>query len=352
MNVDTSDVPESFGDDGVSADFWFPVVIEYLDLIEYDDDAWVSPKNPETRQGKLGLIHEMMEYHVPSLSDINWLIAIEKDEVVVKKLKHMRAMLPAIHKRFRKQKKEREQNMIAIDKNLTEKIHNAAKYGHVELCQQMINLLPRLYRDDDGRTPMHTAALYGHLDVCRVLAEKAPDAVATADDLMSTPLQVAAAYGNLDVCLFLLEKAPEAASVRTTGLVVGLTALHGAAAHSDRDGFPELCRLLVQAAPETAACIEETGGTTPLHRAARCGNIETCRLLIQSAPETVSVVDNDGQTPLRLAAAAGHAGVVEECLAVLLPALTKRMIALLAQAFTKSPPPAPASPEKKTFVQA
>jgi ankyrin repeat protein len=68
-------------------------------------------------------------------------------------------------------------------------------------------------------------------------------------------------------------------------------------------------KSLIQADPALVNSIDMRG-RTPLHSAARLGDIEIVTLLIKDGAD-VSAKDSDGVTPLHDAVEAGHAEIVE-----------------------------------------
>ena len=53
-----------------------------------------------------------------------------------------------------------------------------------------------------------------------------------------------------------------------------------------------------------------TSGVTPLHMAAKCGNLEVCKLIMATIDELIPE-DNNGMTPLHEAAAQNYSEVCE-----------------------------------------
>jgi ankyrin repeat protein len=73
-------------------------------------------------------------------------------------------------------------------------------------------------------------------------------------------------------------------------------------------GFPAMVRKRLAADPALANLMD--GRTSPLHQAARGGNIEVVKLLLEAGADPL-LRDGDGKTASELAAQGGHANVVE-----------------------------------------
>lgn len=108
----------------------------------------------------------------------------------------------------------------------------------------------------------------------------------------------AAIAGDLECCKALLRTG--AANVLAEDMW-GCTALHAVAAQQGRDGALVACQLL-QAGAKVHA--RDAINETPLHFAARAGNIEVCELLLAYGAQLDSQNDQE-LTPLLLAARAG-----------------------------------------------
>jgi len=108
----------------------------------------------------------------------------------------------------------------------------------------------------------------------------------------------AAIAGDLDCCQALLRTG--AANVLAEDMW-GCTALHAVAANQGRDGAIVACQLL-QAGAKVHA--RDAINETPLHFAARAGNIEVCELLLAYGSQLDCQNDQE-LTPLLLAARAG-----------------------------------------------
>ena len=138
-------------------------------------------------------------------------------------------------------------------------------------------------QEGSGWTALHAAAACGHTEQVSALLAAAPDAAQATDEHDKTALHYAAALGRTAAVEALLSADPGGAAATET---------HNAAT----------IKVLVAAAPATAAAL--TGGDeTPLHLAAQLGgNAETLQPLLAAAPEAAMAVDAEGCTPLHHAA--------------------------------------------------
>lgn len=152
-------------------------------------------------------------------------------------------------------------------------LHLAAHYGHTEIVAA---LLENYIKKEDlkkfvarsGVTPMHLAVQGGHAEIVKKLL--AHDAEITADSDGVTPMHLAASNGQIDSLALLL----------------------------DSKGSSDYIN-----APDSA-------GLTPLHRAAAAGCLDAVKLLLQKGA-VFERRTNNYETPLHLAAAKGHAHIIE-----------------------------------------
>ena len=94
----------------------------------------------------------------------------------------------------------RRQNHLVIVHELTP-FHLAAKHGHFEICQHIINNI-----DDKnpgkkyGWTPLHEAAKNGHFAIFKLIIDKILGDKNPRDRNGHTPLHMSAMNGHLDIC--------------------------------------------------------------------------------------------------------------------------------------------------------
>lgn len=179
----------------------------------------------------------------------------------------------------------------------------------------------------NGFTPLYMAAQEGHVDVVRILLSKGANQQCTTEDGF-TPIDVAVQQGHEKVVAALLHHDSRK----------GYRSLHTAA----RKDFAKAAKLLL--VKDHKPDVEAPNGFTPLHIAAKYGNLNVAGVLIQHgatidfktkiyviAPlhvaakygninivtllvekgSKVDIPNKDGLTPLHCAARDGHDAVVE-----------------------------------------
>lgn len=163
----------------------------------------------------------------------------------------------------------------------------------------------------NGLPPLHIAALAGHVGVSSLLLDRGatPDNGNNSGHL--TPLHIAATHGHLKVASLLLRRgvAMDTVDVR------GYSSLHAASAAGDTAMAALLLkhsRSATNAEESKESMFRASKGFSPLHAAAHAGHAEVIALLLdQAAADADTTVDaathEDLETPLKLAAARGHA---------------------------------------------
>jgi ankyrin repeat protein len=156
-----------------------------------------------------------------------------------------------------------------------------------------------------GGSPVADAAMQNDLASVRSLVGQGADVNAAEGDGM-TALHWAAEHGNRDLAAFLVGSG---ANVRAVTRIGAHTPLHVAA----KVGDPQVVRVLVDAGADVSALT--TTGAAPLHFAAAAGNRETIALLLDRGAPVDVREPQWGQTPLMFAAAAGRTAAVQLLLA-------------------------------------
>ena len=142
------------------------------------------------------------------------------------------------------------------------------------------------------RTRFHWGALLGVLALVGWVPTEAP----VAD---------AAMRGNVPAVVSLLESGADVNAAQGDGM----TALHWAAEHGDR----ELAAVLLSAGADVTA-VTRLGDFTALHIAARGGSFEIVRLLVDADADINARTTSGGVTPLHYAAQAGGVAAIEALL--------------------------------------
>jgi len=131
-------------------------------------------------------------------------------------------------------------------------LHYAAEGGHTDICAMALAkgapIQCCLGDDfDDYTTPFYKTVLHGHLGTCQYLFEHGASIELNANGEEGRPLTVAVQHGHYEIAKFLLEQG------------------------ADPNGGDLTCFI----------GNDFYSGDTPLHYAARAGNVEMCSLLIQ-----------------------------------------------------------------------
>ena len=211
----------------------------------------------------------------------------------------------------------------------------AAYKGHFEIYQFLSARLKdknpgyRSLLNKWGRTPLHWAAHQGHLGLCKYIIEntsnKNPVSINGTPfsprnySRQNTPLHLAAENGHLEVCKFIMDNIPNkdptiwnksvfTLSRNSTGTITRCeqeTPLHLAA----KSGQIAVCRLMLGNMLDKNPA-SNLSKTTPLHYAAEAGHLQVCKLIMEN------IIDKNpnsehGRTPLFLAQLNGHSEVCQ-----------------------------------------
>ena len=211
----------------------------------------------------------------------------------------------------------------------------AAYKGHFEIYQFLTGRLSdknpgvRSLLNKWGRTPLHWAAHQGHFGLCKYIIEntsnKNPVSINGTPfsprnySRQNTPLHLAAENGHLEVCKFIMDNIPNkdptiwnksvfTLSRNSTGTITRCeqeTPLHLAA----KSGQIAVCRLMLGNMLDKNPA-SNLSKTTPLHYAAEAGHLQVCKLIMEN------IIDKNpnsehGRTPLFLAQLNGHSEVCQ-----------------------------------------
>jgi serine/threonine-protein phosphatase 6 regulatory ankyrin repeat subunit B len=146
-------------------------------------------------------------------------------------------------------------------------------------------------KDSNGNAPVHLAVKLSRQEVLELLLARGADVDAVTRD-RRTPLLLAARLGNLSVLKLLLDRGadPRAADEN------GLTALHLAA----YNGFPRVVEHLLSLAGKVDPDQIDTRHNTPLHMAASAGHDDVIRILLQAGADP-HARNRKSQTPYDVA---------------------------------------------------
>ena len=214
-------------------------------------------------------------------------------------------------------------------------LHLAAEKGSMTACIFIINWsLYKGGRDKQGRTPIDTAAVHRQWEVCKYLLENSDDFPMGNFEIplwlaayydqpevyklffehtrarnlpfnspnssdLETPLHQAAKNGNLEISKLIVG---EMANISQRTYLMGYTPLHHAAMFLDPKKT-EVFKLIFENVQDKEP--KDNKGRTPLHHAAKYGNLELCKLIIGEM-DNKNPSDSYGWTPLHCAAQNGH----------------------------------------------
>ncbi|KAF8388945.1 hypothetical protein HHK36_025628 [Tetracentron sinense] len=186
-------------------------------------------------------------------------------------------------------------------------LHLAAKFGHLELASEIVQLSPKMVSAENGRmeTPLYEACLEGHVDIVMLLLEKDPSVAYKVNLHNESAMLVACARGQFIVVKHLLSY-PRLLMLEDNQLT---TPLHAAvfAGHTD------IVKEILAARPDFM-WKRDFQGCSPLHLACNKGHLEITRELLRLDPDLSSLQDNDTRTPLHWAAMKGHVSILDEIL--------------------------------------
>lgn len=182
--------------------------------------------------------------------------------------------------------------------------HMACEQGSLPIVKYLVSADPALCRitllDCKGRTPLHAAAGKNHSQIVEFLLENEA-AVDPKDDERRSPLFRAANYGAHNVVKLLMDRGADV-TVRDTMLK---SVLHAAV------GDVKSMEALLQS-PTAAALITEKDedGFSPVHYAAKSGDLKNIRLFANKNRASPSVLSNSLDTPIHVASRYGWKDVV------------------------------------------
>ena len=178
-------------------------------------------------------------------------------------------------------------------------LHSAASYGRTEVARILIENGAKVEaKTEYDQTPLSWALNANSIGVAKLLIEHGAK-INSRDQRNSTPLHNAAQRGNINIIEYFLEQGADINAVDD----FGWTPLTMAAlANADVVKY-----LIVRGAEvnpsqchDKVSRCESNHTATPLHTAAREGNIEIAKALLDNGAK-LNVLDEDGLTPLHYA---------------------------------------------------
>ena len=194
-----------------------------------------------------------------------------------------------------------------INPNLDDRIpplNMAARGGHLKICEYLVEKGALADAIHNGNTAFELAYNNGHVETARFLLEKGAStegAKSPANLYHISPLNMAVYSGNVEMVQFLLENRANVESLATPSQ---FTPLYLAARRDQIECFSLL--LAFDANVDTS----DIGGATPLHYAARNGNIYIVHQLLRKGARSESR-DNQGWTLFLEASFTGQSKAVQ-----------------------------------------
>ncbi|XP_059657988.1 ankyrin repeat-containing protein NPR4-like [Cornus florida] len=208
---------------------------------------------------------------------------------------------------------QEDENIIkqTVPGSLNTILHQAARFGHVELASAILNIWPETMSMENGlmETPLHEACREGQMEIVRVLVETDPWVVYKVNCRDESVLFVASERGRLEVVKHLLINFPRLLMLEVD--VLTASSIHVAASA----GHTEIVKKILEVRPDFS-WKKNSHGCTPLHLASSKGHLEIARELLRLDPDLSSLQDQGGRTPLHLAATKGRVNILVEILSV------------------------------------
>ncbi|XP_045072428.1 serine/threonine-protein phosphatase 6 regulatory ankyrin repeat subunit A-like [Coregonus clupeaformis] len=211
-------------------------------------------------------------------------------------------------------------------------LHLAAYHGHHHAMEVLVqSLLDLDVRNSQGRTPLDLAAFKGHVECVDVLINQGASILVKDFTLKRTPIHAAATNGDSECLRLLIGNADLQSAVDVqdgngqTPLMLSVLSGHTDCLYSllTREPLPQVGPPAVTGHEECVEAllqhsasflVRDCKGRTPVHMAVASGHIGVLGGLLHAAQsvETLPVItDNQGYTPLHWACYNGHDTCVE-----------------------------------------
>ena len=213
------------------------------------------------------------------------------------------------HKKSVKLLLENNANANQHDKNGHTPIQTAIIYGgDFQVIEALIEKTDLLKEDKNGQNVLHVAVKFHQVDVINLILghEQVAALIASVSEDGFTPLHLAVSLGHLDTVESFLNKL----SIDiTTTVSNGKNVLHLAAMTNN------LALMVLLLKSKDASCLinqPDSQMITPLHDAARCGQLNQVTLLLDKG--AMASITSDGYSPLHYACQEGHLTVAKKLL--------------------------------------
>ncbi|EUB63876.1 Ankyrin-2 [Echinococcus granulosus] len=286
-----------------------------------------EPKQGFLRAARSGNIGKIAEY-LNSNVDIN---AVSSAYSQCRRAASPKPAIAADVRERRRRLCEKEQQLTTVEGEICtmrqmllnglNALHLASKEGHLPVVRLLLDHHATIdAKTNRGNTALHIASLAGRSEIVRLLVERGADVNAKSQNGF-TPLYMAAQENHTEIVEYLLNKGADQALATDDGftpLAVALQLCHDAVVslllERDSGGKGRLPALHVAAKKDDVHAVSlllanndvnvnhaSARGFTPLHIAARYGNLKVARLLINNGAE-VNCCAKDSITPLHLSA--------------------------------------------------
>ncbi|KGP64107.1 hypothetical protein EP47_08160 [Legionella norrlandica] len=205
---------------------------------------------------------------------------------------------------------------------------NAAKFGHLEIINGLVNLVPDRVHEIVAAynfAPLREAATYGYMDIVNRLVELVPDQVAemaVAGEYAA--FRFAASHGHLDVLDRLIELAPH----KVPEMIASFN--FSAFCCAAKGGYLNVLNRLIELAPDKIREMITAENFHAFRYAAANGHLHIINRLIELAPDLVpDMLASDYFFAFHYAAMGGYLDVMNRLLE-LAPEKTDDMISALS----------------------
>ncbi|WP_386086930.1 ankyrin repeat domain-containing protein [Wolbachia endosymbiont (group A) of Norellia spinipes] len=207
---------------------------------------------------------------------------------------------------------------VQLDKELL----IAAQYGNLSKVEDLVSQGASLSaKYSDGRTLMHCAAYGGELNVVKYLVVGEKSSLKIKDNSGRIPLHYAAYSGKLDIVKYFIEEEKVDVNIKDNG---GWKPLYYASCGGYSNVINYLGKIhnsdLISNLQENSTSLEipnsnnievqDKLGRTPLHLAAKAGDLSKIKLLCDDYNANIEAQDNFGYTPIFFATQSGKLNVV------------------------------------------